>query len=513
MNKNKQLIINMAAQVVAFLANLLISFFLTPFIVKNVGKEAYGFVGLANNFINYATIVTTALNSMASRFITISIHQEDYDNTNKYMASVVFANIVMAVPLTIIFTFIVIFLEKMIQVPLNILFDVKLLWGFLFLNFILSLLTNVFNVATFAKNRLELASLRKIESNLIKVVVLCIAFYFFKPSIWYLGFSTLLCGIFVIITNMYYTKTLLPFVEIKRKYVDFSKIKELVSSGIWNSISQISGILSTGLDLLIANIFVGAAAMGNVSLSKVLHVHIFSLFTTVSSVFAPQLTISYAKDDFDDIRKQLFSAIKLLGFFACIPIAFLYVYSGEFFKLWIPGENSMLLQTLSILTALAMPVSLSLEPLWNVFTVTNKVRQSSLCLIISSVISVAGTFILLNFTRDENLKLCVIVGFSTVVGFLRTVTFLPIMGAKYLKMPWHTFYPTMLKVLLSVGVATIVAIFVKSLFEINNWFELLLSVAIMSVIVCVINFFILLSKTEREILKSKIKGRLQKKGK
>lgn len=87
-NKNKQLVINMAANLLSTVVGFCVSFFLTPFIIERVGVEANGFVSLAGNFMSYATIVTTALNSMAGRFITISIHQEDYDETNKYMSSV-----------------------------------------------------------------------------------------------------------------------------------------------------------------------------------------------------------------------------------------------------------------------------------------------------------------------------------------------------------------------------------------------------------------------------------------
>ena len=44
--QNKQLAINMLAQVVVFLVQMGINFLLTPFIVKSLGVEAYGFVGL-----------------------------------------------------------------------------------------------------------------------------------------------------------------------------------------------------------------------------------------------------------------------------------------------------------------------------------------------------------------------------------------------------------------------------------------------------------------------------------
>ena len=74
MDSKKQLTKNMIASLLVFAINMGVNFFLSPYIVKNIGTEAYGFVSLANNFVNYATIITLAINSMASRFITIAIH-------------------------------------------------------------------------------------------------------------------------------------------------------------------------------------------------------------------------------------------------------------------------------------------------------------------------------------------------------------------------------------------------------------------------------------------------------
>ena len=93
----KQSAINLLAQIVMFGVNLCISFFLVPYITEVIGVDAYGFVGLANDFVSYAQIVTVAINSMASRFITIKIHEGDKEEANKFYSSVVIANIILSI--------------------------------------------------------------------------------------------------------------------------------------------------------------------------------------------------------------------------------------------------------------------------------------------------------------------------------------------------------------------------------------------------------------------------------
>ena len=61
-SNNKAIALNMVANILSFGVSMVISFFLTPYITKNVGIEAYGLVGLANSFINYVNVITAALN-------------------------------------------------------------------------------------------------------------------------------------------------------------------------------------------------------------------------------------------------------------------------------------------------------------------------------------------------------------------------------------------------------------------------------------------------------------------
>ena len=111
MGSEKRFAINMIAQVIAFLVNVGIGLLLTPYIVKSIGKEAYGFVGLANNFISYAQIVVLALNSMAARFVTICVNRGEYVQASKYFSSVFYSNLFLSIILFVFSLVVVVNLE------------------------------------------------------------------------------------------------------------------------------------------------------------------------------------------------------------------------------------------------------------------------------------------------------------------------------------------------------------------------------------------------------------------
>ncbi|HCL03260.1 MAG TPA: hypothetical protein DHW61_12775 [Lachnoclostridium phytofermentans] len=508
MFNKKRLAINMIAQIIAFTVNLGISFFLVPFIVKYIGSEAYGFVNLSNDFVTYAQVITVALNSMAGRFITVSLHQGKYNDVNKYFTSTIIANIILASFLIIPAILLLINLKNVVNIPTAIISDVTILMAFIFLNLLISIIGSVFGATTFACNRLDLDSLRKIESYIIKVVILVIAFSFFKPSVWYIGLATLICTIYMTGINIHYTKKLLPNVVINKRYFDASYIKTLLLSGIWNSFNSMSSIMSTGLNLLIANLFIGATAMGRLSIAKIIPNLVLGVFAMIASVFAPQLTISYAKGKYQDLKEQVFFTMKMLGMFSCIPLAILYAYGGEFYSLWMPTENARLLQALSIIICIDQVFVLPLEGLWNVFTATNKVKIPSLYLFFNSILTIGIVLISLQYTLDTNAQLFIIAGTSTLFSIIRGLTFLPMYGAYCLKLRVNAFYPLIGKNILSLAIATLISLVIKHYMPINSWFMLFVDASFTAIVSLLINTLLILGRKEREKLFVKITNKM-----
>ena len=120
------------------ITNLLIGFVLSPYIVRNIGVEANGFVTLASNFVTYASLIVTALNSMAARYITISYVQKDFKRANLYYNSVFWGNLLIVAVLVLPALFFIVKMETIIDVPPDIAIDVKILFAFIFFNFFVS---------------------------------------------------------------------------------------------------------------------------------------------------------------------------------------------------------------------------------------------------------------------------------------------------------------------------------------------------------------------------------------
>lgn len=506
MGKNKQLLVNMITSFITFGINLSIGFFLTPYVVKMVGSEAYGFVSLANNMINYATIITIALNSVAGRFITIKVHQGKTLEANQYFTSTFISNIIFSVVIILIGIPLVYKIEYIVNIPTALIINVKFLFVFVITDFIISILSTVFSVATFITNRLYLSSALNCIASLLKIVLLFVLFGFVSNNIAFIGLVSCICSIVSLFTNVIFTKRLVPSLKLKTYYFNFKSILQLLSSGIWNTVTKLSQILSDGLDLLVSNLWVSTLAMGQLSIAKTVPSLMASLIVTVISLFSPQLTLYYAENDIESLVKELKLSMKMSSFFCNIPFSFFVVFGNLFFALWVPSQDTATLYKLAILSIQGVMVSGAVSVLNNIFLVTNHLKANSLFWICVGVIDISAVAILLNTT---NLGVYVVAGVSTSVAIIANLTFIPIYACKCLKIKWCTFYPQIFQYIATTVFMLVIFYLLKQIIHFpNTWFYLII-IGIITVIAGVaINFIMLLNSFERKYLFSKVKEKI-----
>lgn len=495
---NQMLVINMVSSFLSLAVTFGISFFLSPYIVETVGVEAYGFVGLANNFISYASLITIALNALAGRFITIAIHEKKIEKANRYYSSVFLANCLISAVLLLIGSIVCVYLEYLISIPASILWDVKLLFAALFINCIVSTVGSVFSVATFATNKLYISSFRSIESSLIRAVVLVGLFAFLSPKVSYLGITSLLTGVYCMAFNIHYMHKLLPELQIKKTSFDFAAVKELVSSGVWSLATRVGSLLTDGLDLLITNILIDPTAMGVLSLAKTVPALIMSVVGNLVGVFSPNFTILYAEGRHDELKNAVRQSMKIMGVFTNLPVIVLIVCGRQFFMLWQPTQDANQLHMLSLLTCAGLIVNGGINCIYNIFTVVNKLKLNAIVLVLSGLLSTGIVFILLNTT---DLGIYAVAGVSTVIMILKNLFIIIPYGAKCLNLRWHELYPEVIRQVFFVIIASGVNIVLTKSIQ-GGWLTFVVNGAITGIVSLGLGYMMILGKDDRKYLKS-----------
>lgn len=495
--KNKQMYLNLLAQMFSFAVSFVISFFISPLIVKTVGKETYGFLGVANNFTSYVMIVTVALNSLAGRFVSVYYHQNKNRETEQYFTSVFVANMFIVLFLLVPALVFTLNVDKFLNVPAESVQDVKLTFALVFLGFFVNLASSIFSVATFVTNKIYLSSIRTIEANLLRLIILGISFVLFKPSIVYVALAMLVYYLFVAFTNYRYTKILIPEIKIKWSSFNIHKVWELIVSGCWSSITALSNVLLEGLDLLISNLLIDASAMGTVSIVKTVPNMINQCLGSVLSVFTPQLTISYAKEDIYGMVTYLEYACKVVALIMALPVAFLVAFGKSFFSLWMPTENATILWGLSVLSLGGLVFAGSVVIMHNMFTVTNHLKVPALATLATGVLNTLIVFTLLNTT---NLGIYAVVSVSSILALGRNLLVNIPYSAKCVGVSPVKFYKIAGRSLLFVVISSVIGSIIAHIGNPASWGILILCAGAMCVLSIGVEFILFFSKEEKRSL-------------
>lgn len=494
----KRLAINMIANIVAFVVQFGINFVLTPYIVRTLGSEAYGFVQLSNNVISWISILTVALNSMSGRFICIELNRQNTKKAKEYFNSVLIANTVLAGILMVPSILLVVFANKVMNVPTHLLSDVQLTFAFALIGMEVQLLVNVFATVYYTTNRVDIQAKRNIEGNVLRAVVLATLFASLPARMWYVTGTMMLVYLYLGLADIHYTKKLTPQLTVNARYFKANAVKELLSSGVWNSVNQLSIVLLTSLDIYLMNVLIGAKAAGEYSMAKTLPNFIQSFVGVMVSVFVPQFTILYAQKKKKDLLESINFSVKVMGYVMSLPIGFLIIFAPDFFRLWVPGQNVVILQGMSLLTIIPMIVTGSINTIYNVYTVTNKLKIPALVWVVFGVLQVTTVIML---AKSTPLGIWSVPVSSFVWGLFRNLTFTPVYAAHCLEVHWSTFYRAIVRGCLCTAVMVAVSAACHYVLPANSWILLIVAAAACCIISGTINLYVVFGHVERNKFK------------
>lgn len=469
---------NIAMNIVAFIVQFFISFYISPLIVSKVGASAYGFIGLANDFVSYAAIIATVFNSVASRFIANSFYKKDYETANFYFNSLIAANIAISAILGLAGVLLVPNLDKVLSIPTSLILDVKLTFALIFGSYIISLLTLVFTTSTFITNRTDIQGIRNIIQYLVRFALIVVFLNFVSVRIYWVAFATLVATTVIAILNIGLTKKLTPELKIDIRNAKKKYAFDLAKSGSWMALTSISTVLLRGLDLTVANIFVGDHEMGLLSIARTIPNNVTSIIATIAPIFTPLFISYYAKNNMTELTNSVKKTINTMALILFVPISGFIVFSYDFYSLWqksLSSEELLLITMLSTLTVIQAYFNSVTSTMAQISVVVNKLKLPVFVSLGSGIVSIVAEIVLIKFF---GLGLYAIVLSTTVVMIIRYVVFNSFYAAWCLKQPMAYFLPAALKTWLSIPALIILMVLIRTALPVHSWMGLCLDTVI-----------------------------------
>lgn len=504
LNKGKRLIITLLSSGMATAMSFAVSFFLTPFITNMLGTEAYGFVTLSKNFVSYAVIISTALDSYATRYIAMEYHKGDFNKANQYVSSAFYGDTVMASIILIVGIAFVMFMEYFLNISTELLVSVKLLFLLVFVNFFFTTVKTVFNSASYIKNRLDIIGFVRVFGYVIEVLLYIAIFHLFTPQVWYVGVVMLVVTAINFIAAISIFHCMTPELKVKRKLFSIDAVKKLVGNGIWNSINSLGVTLNSGLDLLVTNLLLTNLEMGQIAITKTIASIFSSLEAMLCQPFQPLLLRSYSEDNKTQLLDELKMSVNISGFFSALAFAGFFSLGKLFYQLWIPNQDTNLLYALTVVTILAYVTEGPVHPLYYIYTLTVKNRIPCIITLIGGVFNVTGMYLLVRYTE---MGIYSIVITTTVITTITSLVTNPPYMAHCLKLKWYVFYPAL-------GVNIIGSVIMTCLFSVvvctinpTGWIGLIITGAVLVIFGFLIYYIVVFSSKERKYILNMLKRR------
>ena len=190
-----------------------------------------------------------------------------------------------------------------------------------------------------------------------------------------------------------------------------------------------------------------------------------------------------------------------------LPLGFLLVYGQEFYALWQPTQDARTLYILSTIIIFGRVFFTGMQPLFDVFTITNKVRENSIVTIATGLASVGLMYLLLVFT---DLGVYAIAGASVVCCFFKNVLFVIPCTGKYLGLKGTAFYGVLIPSILCSGILVLWGMLQKTLFRPDSWPELITAGAVFATVGLCLTSTIVLNRQERTLLLNIVKNKLKR---
>lgn len=478
----KQNIKNLLMNAVAFCVQFIISFYISPIIVKNVGASAYGFIGVANDFVSYASIIATVFNSVASRFIADAFYRKDYEKANHYFSSLIVTNLVIASILGLAGMLLVPNLDKVLVIPESLVFDVKLTFALVFLAYIVSLVTLVFTTSTFVTNRTDIQGIRNIIQYIIRFTIIIVFLNFISIKIYWVAFASLVATVVVAIMNVNLTKRLTPELKIGVSGARKDYALELGKAGCWMALTSISTILLRGLDLTVANVFIGDYEMGLLSIARTMPNNVTSIIATMAPIFTPVFLANYSVGNKSGVVKEVKESIKTMALMLFVPISGFIVFSYDFYALWqdsLTHEELVIVTALSIITVVQAYFNSTTSTMAQLSVVVNKLKLPVFISLGCGIVSLVAELVMIVVF---DMGLYGIVLSTTVVMILRYVIFNSVYAAWCLGEKPSVFLPETIKTWLSIPVLLGVMLVIRKLLPINTWIDFLVDIAVCGIL-------------------------------
>lgn len=388
----KRIARNTAILYIRMLILMLIGLFTSRVVLNTLGVSDYGIYNVVGGVVTMFGIVTSALSSSVSRFLTFEIGRKDTKRLQNIFSISVALLFVLSIIMLILMEIIgVWFLNYHMNIPANRMAASNFVLQCSIISFVIILNSTPYNAAIIAHEKMSIFAYITMFDAIMKLVVVYLLYVSSFDRLKVYALLLLFVSISVQFIYFFYCKY--NFSECKFKFkFDADLIKAMGSFSVWGFFGNASWIINTqGINILI-NIFFGVTINAARGIATQVDSAVQGFVTNFTTALNPQIIKSYASGDLLYMHKLVFAGARysfFLMLFFFVPIS---LETHQILFLWLKQVPAYTVNFVrfSMLTSMMMAISSSLT---TGFSATGHIKKVALMTSIVTFLDFPFTYV------------------------------------------------------------------------------------------------------------------------
>lgn len=503
--KKNNMKIDVIISYLSLIISVFITFFLTKYQLKYLGKEQFGIFNLIASVIGYINILDLGIGQTVIRYVSLYKAQNDIESVErlygyslKNYIKISFVGIIIGILIYLNSSFIFPNLSSNEMYLFKVCFLISLL------NVVLQISGAAFNAILSGYSKFKFIRLTNLFKNAFRALLIILLLK--------MGFNII--SIFVIdlilnqalnLMNFFYIKNKL---KLKLRFHNIEKTlkKELSSYSFFVFLGIITDQIFWRTDNIILGIMSTTAVVGVYSISSQLVNQYLTICATFSSVFLPAITeMTTLKDAKEKLNKFFINASRY-QFILVLIILINYIFLGkEFITLWI-GSDYIDVYYLGLIIFSSLTVPMFQTTGYQILYAMKKHKVRSILYVFNAVVNIIMSIIFFKYFGAYGPALA-----TALAMFIGNTVLINIYYKKALGLKLLNFFNQVCSKTLASGVLVACAFLILNKFMVNiTWIDFLTKATLANTLFLILIFIIVLTKEEKNKVSRLVKVVIKK---
>lgn len=397
---------------------LLVGLYTSRVVLEALGENDFGIYNVVGGVVAMFTILSGALNSAVSRFITFEMGKGEGAQLNKVYSTAVNIQLILALIVVIIAEPVGLwFIDNKMTIETARIPAARWVLHFSLLAFVINLMSVPQMASITAHERMSAYAGIGILDGLLRLAVALAIVH--SPYDRLVSYAAMMAGVVLIVRLAYGIYCRTHFEECRyRPVFDRPLVKEMFSFAGWNFIGVASGVLRDQGGNILVNLFTGPAVNAARGIAVQLNGAVQGFVTNFMTAVNPQITKSYAAGEkdymFSLVRKSSRMSFYLL-FILALPILLNTEYVLGLWLKEVPDHTVLFVQ-LFLIFALSESMS---NPMITAMLATGRIRNYQLAVGGLQLLNIPVSYLCLKMGAIPEVTVIVAIVISQICLFTR----------------------------------------------------------------------------------------------